>query len=148
MNTGNVILLPVNPQKNETTEPIPGGNFDRYKAAYEAAQKGIAAAENIKYGSVFVAGFVLIAALLIQGSMKTERFGFPLITVSLIAGGVLLVLAAQFWSMMFRTQNRLLQIAIEIATNTSPLLTNAERVEVLRPLNGFHSAKKDTKRAA
>ena len=148
MKNGNLISLPVEPQKHEATEPIPGGNFDRYKAAYEATQKGIATAQNIKYGGVFMAGLILVVTLLIQGSMKTERFGFPIITVSLTVIGVVLLLAAQFWSMMFRTQNRLLQIAIEIAANTSPLLTNTERAEILRPLDGFHLSKKNKKKAA
>ena len=148
MNNGNVIPLPVEPQKQEPIEPIPGGNFGRYKAAYEAAQKGIAVAESIKYGSVFLAGFILIATLLIHGALKTEHFGFPIVSVSLLGGGVFLLLAAQFWSMMFRTQNRLLQIAIEIAVNTSPVLTNIDRVEILRPLNGFYTGKKNKKKAA
>jgi len=148
MNNSNVTPLPVKPTKNEgTTQPIPV-NFDHYKVAYVAAQKGIAAAENIKYGSVFLAGFILVAALLIHGAIKTESSGFPILTVSVVVFGVVLVLAAQFWSMALRTQNRLLQIAIEIAVNTSPVLTNIDRVEILRPLSGFYAVGKNKKKAA
>jgi len=148
MNNSNVTPLPVKPTKNEgTTEPVPV-NFDHYKVAYDAAQKGIAAAENIKSASVFLAGIILVAALLVHGAIKTEKSGFPLITVSLVVFGVIVVLAAQFWSLVFRTQNRLLQIAIEIAVNTSPLLTNIERVEILRPVSGSYGFRTGQKRAA
>jgi len=148
MNNNNVTPLPVEPKRIEGTESVPRVKFDRYKAAYEAAQRGITAADNIKYGSIFVAGFILVAALLIHGAIKSESSGFPIITVSLVVFGAVLVLAAQFWSLVFGTQNRLLQIAIEIAVNTSPVLTNIDRVEILRPLSGFYAVRKNKKKAA
>ena len=143
----NASVIPLIAELRES-KPISEERLENYRAAYSAAEKGISLAENVKYGSVYVAGVLVIATLLMHGSLRSERYGFPIVSVSIIAGGVFLLLAAQFWSMMFRTQNRLLQMAIEVATNTSPFLTNPQRLQIISPINAPSPAKREKKMAA
>ncbi len=95
-----------------------------------------------------MAGVLVIATLLMHGSLRSERFGFPILSVSIITGGAFLLFVLQVWSMMFRTLNRLLLMAIEVPTNTPPFLTNPQRLQVMNPLNGASPAKREKKMAA
>jgi hypothetical protein len=104
---------------------------ERYRSAYQAARKAASFAESIRYGSIFLAGVVIIAAILVRQAIPSERFDFPIISLSMVTGVVLLALIANLWSTIFQVQARMLEIAIDAAVNSSPFLSNAQRAVIL-----------------
>jgi hypothetical protein len=112
------------------------------------AEAAIRFADNVKYGSIWVAGLAVIAAILVYQATPSERFGSPVVSVSLVLGAIILVLAAHLWSMIFRLQARLLEIAIDSAVNSSPLLSNSQRVRLLSLTANTDARESEQARAA
>ncbi len=105
--------------------------MERYRDAYDVADTTIDFAETIKLGGIFFAGIILVCALVAFLLNPAGRFAFPVVSAWLVAGAVLVVLASHLWSMVFRVQAWLLQIAIDSAVNSSPLLSNGQRALVI-----------------
>jgi uncharacterized membrane protein len=105
--------------------------MERYREAYQTAERATDFAETVKLVGIFLAGLIFIAAVVVFQSSPAERSGFPVVSAWLIAGAVLVVLASHLWSMVFRIQGRMLEAAIDSAVNSSPLLSNAQRTRVI-----------------
>lgn len=105
--------------------------LERHRIAYQAADAVLSFAETVKLVGIFVAGVIFFSGVMVFQSSEVERVGFPVLSVSLVAGAVLILLAAHLWSMVFRAQGWLLEIAIDSAVNSSPLLSNAQRARVM-----------------
>jgi len=60
-----------------------------------------------------------------------EQHGFPVIFASLIAGAVLLVLVSQILAMGLSGEGLLLEAALDFDVNSSPFLSNAQRVRAM-----------------
>ena len=110
--------------------------MERYRKAYRTAERVIDFAENIRLSGTFLAGLILIAALIVFQSIPAERSGFPVTSAWLVAGAVLVVVVSHVWSVVFRVQGRMLEATIDLAVNSSPLLTTAQRAQVISSLNG------------
>ena len=104
---------------------------ERYRNAYAEARKAATFADSVKYGSIFLAGVVIIAAILVRQVIPAERFEFPMISASMVVGIILLTLIAHLWSSIYQLQARLLETAIDSAVNSSPLLSNAQKAAIL-----------------
>jgi hypothetical protein len=104
--------------------------MQRFRAEYKAAESAAALAESLKYASWAVACVVFIFTLLIHQSLRSERFGFPVISLSLLGASALMVLAAGVWDRLARTRARRRRAAIDAAVNASPLLSNLQRAEL------------------
>ena len=116
--------------------------MERYREAYQTAERATDFAETVKLVGIFLAGLIFIAAVMVFQSSPAERSGFPVVSAWLIAGAVLVVLASHLWSMVFRIQGRMLEAAIDSAVNSSPLLSNAQRTRVISWPNGSVSGQK------
>ena len=119
-------VLSFTPESNQSTALI-----EKYRLAYRVSESAMAFAETVKLAGIFLAGVIVVAALIVFQTNPAERVGFPVVSASLAAGAVLVVLAAHLWSMVFRVQGRLLEIAVDSAVNSSPLLSNAERTRAM-----------------
>jgi len=105
----------------------------RYRMAYRVAERATSFAETVRLAGTFIAGAALVAAILVYEMSPAERLGFPAIAACLMAGGILVMLAAHLWSMAFRVQGRLLEMTVDEAVNSSPLLSSAQRSGLLLP---------------
>jgi uncharacterized membrane protein len=104
--------------------------MERYREAYQTAERATDFAESVKLWGIFLAGLIFVAAVVVFQSSPAERSGFPVVSAWLIAGAVLVVLASHLWSMVFRIQAWMLEAAIDSAVNSSPLLSNVQRTRV------------------
>jgi hypothetical protein len=104
--------------------------MQRFRAEYKAAERTAALAENLKYASWAAACVVFIFTLLIHQSLRSERFGFPVISVSLLGASAFMVLAAELWDRLARMRVRRRRAAIDAAVHASPLLSNLQRAEL------------------
>jgi len=125
MSTANVV--PIAPESPESATLM-----ERHRSAYQAAKRAASLADSVKYGSIFVAGLVFIVAILIYQAVWSERFGFPVISISLVVGASLLVFITYLWSIVLRHRARVLEIAIDAAVNSS-LQPNARRATIIGP---------------
>jgi uncharacterized membrane protein len=116
--------------------------MERYRKAYQTAEKMIDFAETVKLSGMFLAGLIFIAALIVFQSIPAERSGFPVTSAWLVAGAVFVVLASHLWSVVFRVQGRMLEATIDLAVNSSPLLTTAQRTRVISWSNGVATRQK------
>lgn len=116
--------------------------MERYREAYQTAERATDFAETVKLVGIFLAGLVFIAAVVVFQSSPAERSGFPVVSAWLIAAAVLVVLASHLLSMVFRIQGWMLEAAIDSAVNSSPLLSNAHRTRVISWPNGSVSGQK------
>lgn len=122
--------------------------MERYRVAYRVAETAMRFAETIKYGSIFGASAMLVVAALIYQASPSERFGTPLISVSLAVCAILAALIAHLGSTIFRVQAQLLEIAIDAAVNTSPMLSNPQRVMVMSRAEEAPTLESERKKAA
>ncbi|MBZ5650026.1 MAG: hypothetical protein LAO18_06035 [Acidobacteriia bacterium] len=129
MSTARVI-----PFTSDSVENIPV--VERYREAYQTAEEVTGFAETVKLCGIFLAGLIFVAAVVVYQSIPAERSGFPVTSAWLIAGAVLVILASHLWSMVFRIQAWMLEVAIDSAVNSSPLLSNAQRARVKSWPNG------------
>ena len=104
--------------------------MERYREAYQTAERATDFAETVKLWGIFLAGLIFVAAVVVFQSSPAERSGFPVVSAWLIAGAVLVVLASHLWSMVFRVQAWMLEAAIDSAINSSPLLSDAQRTRL------------------
>lgn len=116
--------------------------MERYREAYQTAERATDFAETVKLVGIFLAGLIFVAAVMVFQSSPAERSGFPVVSAWLIAGAVLVVLASHLWSLVFRIQGRMLEAAIDAAVNSSPLLSNAQRARVIAWPSGSVSEQK------
>jgi uncharacterized membrane protein len=105
--------------------------MERYREAYQTAERAIDFAETLKLSGIFLAGLIFIAALMVFQSSPAERSGFPVASAWLVAGAAFVVLASHLWSLVFRVQGRMLEAAIDSAVNSSLLLSSAQRTRVI-----------------
>jgi len=124
MSTAKVVLLKPDPAENTAV-------VTRYLRAYRTAESIAKFAERVRFGGIFLAGVVFISALVMFQSSPEERLGFPTVFAQLLCGALLLLLASELWGMVFRALARSLEMAIDTAVNCSPLLSNAQRVEIM-----------------
>jgi len=120
---------------------------ERYRKAYRVAETATSFAETVRLAGIFLAGIIFIAAVLVYEMSPAERSGFPTIAACLIGGAILAVLAAHLWSMVFRVQARLLEVAVDAAVNSSPLLSNAQRTGLMLS-SGYSAADEKPLRSA
>jgi uncharacterized membrane protein len=118
--------------------------MERYREAYQTAERAAEFAETVKFLGIFLAGLIFVAALMVFQSSPAERSGFPVVSAWLIAGGVLVVLASHLWSTVLRVQARMLEVATDSAVNSSLLLSHPQRTKVVSwpdgAANGHKSA--------
>jgi uncharacterized membrane protein len=124
-------VIPFNSDSLESTAVM-----ERYRKAYQTAERVIDFAETVKLSGIFLAGLIFIAALMVFQSIPAERSGFPVASAWLLAGAVFAVLASHLWSAVFRVQGRMLEAAIDSAVNSSPVLTTAQRMRLISWPNG------------
>lgn len=136
-------ILPFAADSNGSTPAM-----DRYQHAYRVAKIVTNFAETVLNAGIFVAGLVFVGAVIAFQSVPTERSDFPVISVSLVAGAVLVILAARLWAMIFRVQGQLLQIATDSAVHSSPWLTQVQRARIMALPNRPADAVKEQKTAA
>jgi hypothetical protein len=120
------VVIPFAAPSTERTAAV-----ERYQDAYRMAQTAIDFGETVRLGGIFLAGVIFVGSLAAFQVSRAERSGFPVVTVSLIACAVLVVLIAHVWSMVFRVQGQLLKVAADAAVNSSPFLSNVQRTEVM-----------------
>lgn len=139
-----------------TSSPIPfiqssNGStaaMDRYENAYHTAKTASNFAETVLNVGILVAGLIFVGALVAFQTVPTERSGFPVISVSLIAGSIAVILASRLWAMVFRVQGRMLQIATDSAVHSSPWLSHAQRARIMALPNAPADTVKVQKTAA
>jgi hypothetical protein len=119
-------VIPFAQKSRESTTAM-----ERYQDAYQVARTTVGLAETIKLGGTFLAGVIFICALVAFLLNPAGRFAFPVVSAWLIAGAVLVVLVSHLWSMVFRVQGWMLEIAIDSAVNSSPLLSSTQRARVI-----------------
>ena len=129
MSTARVIPFPSDSLESTVT-------MERYREAYRTAAKATEFAETVKLWGIFLAGLLFIAALVVFQSSPAERSGFPVVSAWLVAGAVFVVLASHLWSVVFCVQGRMLEATIDSAVNSSPLISNAQRAQVMSWPNG------------
>ena len=105
--------------------------MERYENAYHDSKTAANFAETVLNVGIFLAGVIFVVALVVFQSVPYERSGFPVISVSLMAGAVLVVLASRLWAMIFRVQGRMLQIVTDSAVYSSPWLSHAQRARIM-----------------
>lgn len=120
------VVIPFAPQSNENTAVM-----ERYQDAYRMAETAIDFGETVRLGGIFLAGVIFLGSLVAFQLNPAERSGFPVVTVSLMACAVLVVLMAHVWSLVFRVQGHLLKAAADSAVHSSPFLSNAHRIEAM-----------------
>jgi len=105
--------------------------MDRYENAYHVSKTATNFAETVLNVGIFLAGLIFVVALVVFESIPDERSGFPVISVSLMAGAGLVILASRLWAMIFRVQGRMLQIATDSAVHSSPWLSHTQRARIM-----------------
>jgi len=120
------IVIPFAPDSRDSATMM-----DRYRAAYQVAEKAAAFAETVKLVGIFLAGLLFVSAIMVFQINPDERAGFPVVSASLVAVAVLIILASHLWAMVFRIQGQMLQITIDSAVHSSPSLSNAQRATVI-----------------
>lgn len=116
--------------------------MERYRKAYQTAERVIDFAETVKLAGICLAGLIFISALMVFQSIPAERTGFPVASAWLVVGAVFVVLASHLWSVVFRVQGRMLEAAIDSAVNSSPMLTTVQRTRVISWPNGAATRQK------
>jgi len=119
-------VIPFTPESREGTSAM-----ERYQDAYEIAKSTIEFAENVKLVGIFVAGVIFVCALVAFLFNPAGRSAFPVLSAWLVAGSIVVLLASHVWRMIFRVQGRMLEVAIDAAVNSSPLLSNGQRTRLI-----------------
>jgi len=120
------VVATLNPESNESTEVI-----ERYAKGYRIAEKVFNFGESVAMGGIFLGGVLVVGAMVELLMNPAERYGFPLVFVSMIACGVLLALVSQLPGMGFRGLGQLLKAAVDADVNSSPFLSNAQRAKAM-----------------
>ncbi len=119
-------VISISSEAPETTYAL-----ERYRLAYRAVRDGARFAENIRYGGLFVAGILMVAALFVYQGLPSERFERPLFSASLMAAAVIAAVVCQIWGTILSGQFQLLETAIDTAVHTSPFLTDDQRATLM-----------------
>jgi uncharacterized membrane protein len=115
-------IIPFAPESSESTEA-----FERYRRAYRVAQHTVDFAETVKLAGIFIGGVFVVAASIAYQLSRAWHSGFPTASLWLLACGVVAVLASRIWGLIFESQGSVLEMVVDAAVNTSPLLSNAQR---------------------
>ena len=122
---GSTVVIPFAPETKENQAAR-----DRYRNAYRIAETTAGFSETIRNGGLFLAGTMWFGALITYQARSGERSGFPVVSVSLVACAVLAILVSHIMSIAFRAWTQLLEMAIDAAVNSSPCLSNAQKMNV------------------
>lgn len=114
------------PQFNDSTATV-----ERYQDGYVAAEAVVSFAQTVKLGGIFAAGVVFVAGLVEFILNPAEHHGFAVVFASAIACAVLLVLISQIVAMGLRGEGQLLKATLDSDVNSSPFLSNAQRVQAM-----------------
>ena len=123
---GSATVIPIASESVESTTVM-----KRYQDAYQTAKSTMEFAENVKLVGIFVAGVIFVCALVAFLFNPAGRFAFPVLSAWLVAGSILVVLASHLWSVMLRVGGQLLQITVDLAVDSSPLLSDAQRARII-----------------
>lgn len=119
-------IIPFAPESNESTEAI-----ERYRQAYRVAQRTVDFAETAKLAGIFVGGVCVVAASIAYQLSRAWHSGFPTASLCLLACGLVAVLASRIWGAVFESQGSVLEMVVDSAVNTSPLLSHAQRAAAM-----------------
>ncbi|HEY6184690.1 MAG TPA: hypothetical protein VIW67_20765 [Terriglobales bacterium] len=106
-------------------------SMERYRLVYRAAKESRRLAENIRYGGLFAACVLVVAALFVYQGLPSERFEKPIVSGLLVAVAVISATICQVWGSILTAQSQLLETAIDAAVHTSPFLTDDQRAAVM-----------------
>ena len=136
-------VIPFAPEAGDNAAAV-----QRHRVAWRQAARRAKVSDSVKYGSIFIAGVIFVVALLINQASRSERFGFPVISASLVAGAAVVVFATHLWSMILHVRARRLKIAMDAAVNSSPSLSTPQRAELMSPPPDAVTPASGRKRAA
>lgn len=120
------VIIPFAPETSESTAAR-----KRYEGAYRVAERTITFGETVRLGGIFLAGVIWMGAVVAFQASPAERSGFPVVSASLTAGAILVILLSHVLSMLVRAQAQLLVAAVDTAVMASPFLSNAQRGAVM-----------------
>ena len=100
----------------------------RYQEGYREADDEVAFSRTVKFGGIFLAGVVFVGGLVEFINNAAEHTAFPVVFASIIACAVVLILISQSISRGLRAQGLLLKSGLDASVNSSPFLSNAQRV--------------------
>jgi hypothetical protein len=80
---------------------------------------------------IFVGGLCVVAATIAYQLSRAWHSGFPAASVWLLACGFVAILASRVWGRLFESQGIALEMLVDSAVNTSPLLSNAQRAAAM-----------------
>jgi len=117
-------ILPFTPESNESA-----GAMERYRQAYCDARAITDFAEKVRLGGIVLGGILVVAASL-AGQLGWHS-GLRALSLLLLAFAVVAVLAGHIWGKVFQAQGRLLEMGVDAALNSSPFLSNMQRVAAM-----------------
>jgi hypothetical protein len=120
------VITAFDTQFNDSTAAI-----KRYQDGYRIADGVVTFGQTVKLGGIFVGGLVFVVGLVEFILNPAEHQGFAVIFVSLIACAVLLILISQILAMGLRGEGHLLKAALDSDVNSSPFLSNTQRVRAM-----------------
>ncbi|MBZ5646611.1 MAG: hypothetical protein LAN37_05235 [Acidobacteriia bacterium] len=120
------VIIPFAPQTTETTAAM-----ERYEHGYSVSRMTSGFGETIRLVGISLAGALWLCALVAYQAIPAERSGFPVVSVSLIAAALWIVLVSRVVGAGFRVQAQLLEAAVDSAVTASPFLSNPQRLEVM-----------------
>jgi len=104
-----------------------------YQTAYFKAKAASDLANSIKYTCLMGAGFVFMASILIRQSVRSERSGFPVLSLSMVIGALLVVVIADLWSRLLERRARSLRRLMESAVTAGLLQVDGGQTLTKRP---------------
>ena len=104
--------------------------MERYREAYRVAETTTGFAETAKLAGIFVGGVFVVSAS-IGGQLERTWHAFPGAALALLACAGIAFLAGHLWEKIFQAQGRRLQMSVDVAVNSSPFLSNAQRATLM-----------------
>ncbi|MBZ5687411.1 MAG: hypothetical protein LAP86_20525 [Acidobacteriia bacterium] len=103
----------------------------RYQDGYRVADGVVTFGQTVKLGGICVGGVIFVAGLVEFILNPAEHHGFAVIFASLIACAALLILISQILAMGLRGEGHLLKAVLDSDVNSSPFLSNTQRVRAM-----------------
>ena len=119
-------IIPFAPEPCESAEVI-----ERYRRAYRVAQHSADFAETVRLAGIFIGGVCVVAATIAYQLSRAWHSGFPAASLGLLTCGFVAILASRVWGRLFESQGIALEMLVDSAVNTSPLLSNAQRTAAM-----------------
>jgi hypothetical protein len=114
------------PESNDSAAAI-----RRYQDGYRVAETVVAFSQTVEFGGIFAGGVIFVGGLVEFILNPAEHHGFAVIFLSLFACAVLLILISRALAMGLRGEGQLLKAAIDSDVNSSPFLSNRQRVQAM-----------------